>query len=62
MKIEICEGTRWVAIISVVILGIVTTIVACTYFYNVRVESAFKNGYEEGTVPGANGVNWVKVK
>lgn len=60
--LEIGESTFWAIVVATIGLTIVGTVGVASYFYNARLTAAFSAGYEEGTLPGTQGTNWVKHK
>ncbi len=62
IRFEICESTFWALVIALVGMTIVGTVAVSSHYYNARLQSVFAAGYEEGTLPGVQGPNWVKHK
>ncbi len=54
-------NTTWAAS-AVIAVALAVIIVGGMRSYTERLKVAFENGYEEGTVPGQNGIHWVKCK
>lgn len=57
MKIEICEETRIMIVLCVLVVAVVFGVTFCVDAYNKRVVAAFASGYEEAPVPGTQNVS-----
>lgn len=62
IRFELCDNTFWLLLWTAIGVIVLSCSLIFSHYYTKRVSEAFKHGYEEGTVIGAPGDKWVKVK